>query len=120
MKIQYAFEKAQYRTDEDVEEQLGPLWKKKVFEVVLNNILAVIYPKGLTGSQARSCNRVLDALDNAADNNLTLSVADAEFLKTVFFNEKATVPPGQSRSFCLIQDAIEIGFKQPHIDPVEG
>ena len=111
MKVQYAFEKAKYRTDENVEEQLGTNWKKKVFEIVFTNTVAQVHPQGVKGPQARSCNRILDSLDLAKEDFLDLSVGDAEFLKSVFFHDNAAVIPGQTRPFCLIQDAIEAAFK---------
>lgn len=112
MKIQYGFFKETYRTDENIEEQLGKDWKKKIFEVVFTNIISQIYPQGIKGPQARSCNRILDALDNAPEVYIKLDVADAEFVKSVFFHEQASVLPAQARVFCLLQDAIEEAFRK--------
>lgn len=112
MKVQYGFEKAKYRTDENVEEQLGQNWKKKIFEIVFNNTISNVHPHGLKGIQARSCNRILDSLDLTKDDFLELSVADAEFMKSIFFHDNATVLPGQARVFCLMQDSIESAFKE--------
>lgn len=112
MQVQYGFDKAKYRTDEDVEAQLGATWKKKIFEIVFNNTISQVHPQGLKGVSARSCNRVLDALDSTTTDTLELSVADAEFVKSIFFHENASVMPGQARVFCLLQDAIEVAFKE--------
>jgi hypothetical protein len=111
MKVQYGFDKVKYRTDEDVEAQLGASWKKKVFEIVFTNTISQVHPNGLKGPGARSCNRILDALDQSEDDFFELSVADAEFLKSIFNHENAAVMPGQARPFCLIQDAVEAAFK---------
>lgn len=110
MKIQYGFETGKYRTEENIEAQLGKSWKKKIFEIVFTNTISQLHPQGLKGYQARSCNRVLDALDVTTTDFIDVSVADAEFLKGILLNENASVLPGQARVFCLLQDSIEDAF----------
>jgi hypothetical protein len=110
MKIQYGFEIEKYRTEENVEAQLGKTWKKKIFEIVFTNTISQLHPQGLKGYQARACNRVLDALDSTTTDFIDISTPDAEFLKGILLNENASVMPGQARVFCLLQDAIEHAF----------
>lgn len=109
-KIQYSFNDNQYRGSAEAE--LGDNWKKKVFEIVLSNLITSVYPQGIRGIHARSYNRILQALDSANDNSfIDISIGDAEFLKSVVFNEAAAVPAGQVATFCLLQDSIEAAFK---------
>ena len=110
--IQYGFDYKEYRTEEDLASQLGENWRKKIFEIVFNSVLTQLFPQGLKGPQARSHTRILDALDQTESYSIELSVADAEFLKSVFLNENASIAPAQARIFCVIQDEIEKAFKK--------
>lgn len=111
MNITYGFEEEKYREHESLASQLGPSWKKRIFEIILTNVCLSVEKDGLKGAQARSYNRVLEALDAAKDNTLTVDKADAEFLRAIFLSDKARVAPLQVRIFCLVQDGIEKAFR---------
>lgn len=116
MEIQFAYDPPLYRDTEQLEAQLGHAWRKRIFEIVVTNVCISVTRNpqsgeaGLKGTQARSFNRVLEALDASQSSHITLDKADAEFLKSMFFSDRAQVAPAQSRVFCLVQDAIEEAF----------
>lgn len=111
MKVRYAWEKVRYGSD-DPEVQLGAGWQKKVFESTLNQVLASVHERGIsTGLQARSYGRILAALDGADTDHIELDRADVEFLKSVLWNERATVNQNFTRTLVMIQDEVELALK---------
>lgn len=115
IEVQCAYEDAKYREHQSLEQQLGPNWKKRIFEIVLTNACSSVETQGLRGTQSRSFNRILDALDTTTNGAIRLSRADAEFLKQMLLHDQVKIGPLQVRIFCLMQEAIEQAFKHPEV-----
>lgn len=106
-KLTYCFDQSKYRFIDDPNVTIGADWRRRVFESVVSNVASTVFPGGLNSPSARSLNRVLTALDVADGDFLLLEPGDIDFLKSIFFNERAAVPPLQARVFCLLQDEIQ-------------
>lgn len=116
MIIQYAFPDSAYRDNGAIAKDLGANWKKKLFEIILTNVCTSVKREGLTGADARSFNRIMDALDVTQTDSITIPAVDADFIKAIMFSDKATVIPPQARVFCLFQDAIAEAFNKKEQD----
>lgn len=110
-RIKFAFLDHQYRDNGAIEKDLGSAWKKRIFEIVLTNVCSSLRNEGLKGPEARTYNRILDALDKAKNDHIDLIDDDAKFLRAILKHEDVKIAPLQSRIFCLMQDAIDEAFE---------